>query len=300
MPAHTPLCASDTVYSVSAVQALPAMSDEDELTEPRGPSCRPDQDAEPNGAHSKADFVAFLRRHLCQDEDRLARGKNITVSCSETLDRTGISLLVQQNQALRFTVSIRVSSKSTPYVLLQECALLYPSPLVAFIDPTDPAAGDKEIIIAPGSSYPIGLQCFSRDTGTFVVPLALTFQQGCSSLKQFTVLTFVEVSCCTNTFLELLEANIPKNISAPVLEEDCTKDASAKALEVDCSEGVGHLEANCSKNTSVESLEVNIPESTPLPVLEDDCSKDVSAEFLENDCSEGVGHSEVRCSKNTS
>ncbi|XP_042148486.1 putative helicase MOV-10 isoform X2 [Ixodes scapularis] len=308
MSADTPLCASDTVYSVSAVPALPAMSDEDELTEPRGPSCRPDQDAEPNGAHSKADFVAFLRRHLCQDEDRLARGKNITVSCSETRDRTGISLLVQQNQELRFKVFIRVSSGSTPYVLLLECALLYPGPLVAFSDPTDLAAGDKEIIIAPGSSYPIGLQCFSQDTGTFVVPLALTFQQGCSSLKQFTVLTFLEVSCSENTFLELLEANIPKNISAPVLEEDCTsskksskrKDASAEALEDDYFEGVGCLEVSCSKNASVEPLKVNIPESAPLPVLGDDCSKDVSAEFLENDCSEGVGHLVVSCSENTS
>ncbi|KAM7304456.1 putative helicase MOV-10 isoform X1 [Ixodes scapularis] len=235
-----------------------------------------------------------------EERDRLARGKDITVSCSETRDRTGISLLVQQNQELRFTVSIRVSSGSTPYVLLRECALLYPGPLVAFSDPTDLAAGDKEIIIAPGSSYPIGLQCFSRDTGTFVVPLALTFQQGCSSSKQFTVLTFLEVSCSKNTFLELLEANIPKNISAPVSKEDCTKDASAEALEDDCSEGVGYLEVSCYKNASVEPLEVNIAESAPLPGLEDDCSKSVSAEFLENDCSEGVGHLVVSCSENTS
>ncbi|KAG0444673.1 hypothetical protein HPB47_013517, partial [Ixodes persulcatus] len=152
--------------SVSAVPALPAMSDEDELTEPRGPSCRPDQDAEPNGAHSRADFVAFLRRHLCQDDqaamfqvtvlqiegdsktaievqkalnqlqmkvqDRLQQG------FFPSVDRTGISLLVQQNQGLRFTVSISVSSRSTPYVLLQECALLYPGKPVSDLQYTLP------------------------------------------------------------------------------------------------------------------------------------------------------------------
>ncbi|CAN7937014.1 unnamed protein product, partial [Ixodes hexagonus] len=185
-------------------------------------------------------------------------------------DCPSISLLVQQNQKRQFTLCIHVSSESVPYVLLQACTLLYPGPLVAFSDPTDVDATDKEIMIAPGSSYPIGLRCLSRDTGTFVVPLALTFQQGCSSLKRFTVVKFLEVSCSKNTALEVVDVNSLESSSALVLEYDSSKGAPAQFLE----------DYSC-KDASVRPLEGRNSSDSSAQLLEDDSARDICAHILE-------------------